>query len=60
VLGATGFSYCLRGRLFGVSNLDPAAYLMALAAFVATTGIAALVPAQRALRIDPVRALRDE
>jgi predicted permease len=60
VSGAAGFSHYLRGRLFGVSSLDPAAYLMAVAVFVATIGIAALAPAQRALRIDPLRALRHE
>ena len=60
VAGAAGFSHYLRGRLFGVSSLDPAAYLMAIAAFLATIAIAALVPARRALGIDPLRALRHE
>jgi len=60
VLGAAGFSHFLRGRLFGISSLDPAAYLVAVVAFVVTVAIAALVPAQRALRIDPLRALRYE
>jgi ABC-type antimicrobial peptide transport system permease subunit len=60
VSGAAGFSWCLRGRLFGVSSLDPAAWVLAVAAFMATIGIAALLPARRALRIDPLRALRHE
>jgi predicted permease len=58
--GAVALSHFLRGRLFGISNLDPAAYLVAIAVFLVTATVAALVPARRALRIDPLRALRHE
>jgi predicted permease len=58
-LAAAG-SRLLQGNLFGLSALDPVAYaaaaaLLAVAAFVAT-----LVSARRALRVDPVVALRYE
>ena len=60
VAAAAGLSQFLRGRLYGISNLDPAAYLAAIAVFVVTVAAAAVLPAQKALRIDPLRALRHE
>ncbi len=60
VAGAAGVSQFLRGRLYGISNLDPAAYMAAVALFVITVAIAAILPARKALRIDPLRALRHE
>jgi predicted permease len=60
VLGAAALSQILRRELYGVSNLDPLAYLAAMAVFVVTVVVAALLPARRALRIDPMRALRYE
>lgn len=60
VAGAAGLAQFLRGRLYGISNLDPAAYLAAIAVFAVTTAIAAVLPARKALRIDPMRALRHE
>jgi len=60
VAGAAGLSHFLRGRLYGISNLDPAAYLAAIAIFLVTVGVAAVRPARKALRIDPWRALRHE
>jgi predicted permease len=58
--GAAALSKALRGQLFGISNLDAAAYLSAIGIFVVTAAIAALLPARRALRVDPLRALRWE
>jgi predicted permease len=58
--GAAALSKALRGELFGISNLDAAAYLSAVGVFVATAAVAALLPARRALRVDPLRALRWE
>ena len=51
-------SSVLRRELYGVSNLDPAAYLAAAAVFLVVLGLAALWPARRALTVDPLRALR--
>ena len=53
-------SQVLRGRLYGISPLDTAAYAGAIALFVVTAAIAAAIPAQRALRVDPLQALRHE
>jgi len=58
--GAAALSGLLRGQLYGLSNFDPAAYLGAIALFVLTVLGAALWPARRALRVDPMKALRHE
>jgi predicted permease len=55
---AAALSSVLRRELYGVSSLDPAAYLGAGAVFVVVVGLAALWPARRALTVDPLRALR--
>ena len=60
VAGSAGLSQFLRGRLYGISSLDPRAYAAAIVVFMITAAIAAMVPAQRALRIDPLRALHHD
>jgi predicted permease len=57
---AAALSQLLRRELYGISPLDPMAYLTAITIFIATATIAALVPARRALRVDPLHALRYE
>ena len=58
--GAAALSGLLRGQLYGISNLDPMAYLGAMGVFAVTVALAALWPARRAFRVDPMRALRHE
>jgi predicted permease len=58
VCGAAGLSRILRRILYGISGLDPAAYLFAVVLFAAAAALAAWLPARRALRLDPMRALR--
>ncbi|MGA2135165.1 MAG: ABC transporter permease [Bryobacteraceae bacterium] len=60
VAGAAALSQLLRGMLYGISHLDPVTYLTAIAIFVVTVAVAALVPARRALRVDPACALRQQ
>jgi ABC-type antimicrobial peptide transport system permease subunit len=48
----------LRRVLFGVSNLDPASYSAAVVVLVALVGVAAILPARRALRMDLAKILR--
>ncbi len=60
VAAAAGMSQILRQVLYGVSNLDPLAYGAAIALFAVTSAVAALWPARRALRVDPMRALRQD
>ena len=43
-------SRVMRKQLFGISSLDPAAYLAAIGIFLVAVLIAALIPARRALR----------
>jgi len=60
VAGAAALSQILRRQLYGVSNLDPVAYLAAVGIFIVTIGLAALVPARQALQVDPMQALRQD
>ena len=48
----------LRARLFGVAPYDPLVISVALALLACSAAFAALLPAGRAARMDPVRALR--
>jgi putative ABC transport system permease protein len=50
----------LRSFLYGVKPLDAATYIAAAAALLALSITAALLPARRASRIDPMAALRSE
>ncbi|HEX6996889.1 MAG TPA: ABC transporter permease [Gammaproteobacteria bacterium] len=55
VLGRT-----LSGLLYGVAPSDPAALTAAVAVVVGCAASAALLPALRAARVDPMHALREE
>ncbi len=58
---ATAFvSRFLHKILYGISNLDPAGYAGGIGVLMVIALIAALLPARRALRVDPVRALHEE
>jgi ABC-type antimicrobial peptide transport system permease subunit len=59
--GATAaLSKVLRRALYGVSNLDPMSYVGAISFLTCIAVFAALLPARRALRVDPMRALHTE
>ena len=58
--GALAATRVLRGTLVGIEPNDPAT-LVAVATLLAGVALlAAYVPARRAARVDPVRALRSE
>jgi putative ABC transport system permease protein len=59
-LAAVVVSRALRGMLFDVSPADPLTYGAVLAIFAATACAALIIPARRALRVDPLSALRAE
>jgi putative ABC transport system permease protein len=59
-VAALGLTRFMSGLLFGVTAQDPVTFAAAGASLVAVAVLAALVPARRAMRIDPVAALRRE
>ena len=59
-VAALAVGRALRSVLFAVSPADPATYAAVLAIFAATACAALVVPARRALAVDPLTALRAE
>jgi predicted permease len=59
VLAALAAS-ALRGVLYGITPFDPIAWSLAIVAMIAAAGLANFVPARRAMRVDPITALRTE
>jgi len=57
---AAGLAQTLRFTLFGVSTVDPIAYISAIALFLSLVGLAAIAPLRRATRVDPASALRHD
>lgn len=57
---AAAVSRLLSHQLYGLSHLDPVAYAGATLLFLVLAGLAGLVPARRAITLDPVPALRSE
>lgn len=58
--GGAVFSRLLRSFLFGLSPFDPIAYSTVALLLVAVAVVACLVPARRAMKVDPMVALRCE
>ena len=57
---AAGAASALRGLLYGITPFDPIAWGLAIAAMIAAAGFANFLPARRAMRVDPMAALRME
>jgi predicted permease len=57
---AGALSKFLRKALYGVSNLDPLGYAVAISVLIVVLTIAVLLPARRALRLDVAKALHCE
>jgi ABC-type antimicrobial peptide transport system permease subunit len=60
LLAAWGLSRVLRSLLVDVKPSDPTTFLVIMVLLGVVTTIACLVPARRAMRLDPVDALRTE
>jgi ABC-type antimicrobial peptide transport system permease subunit len=60
VLIAALLSKILQGELFGLSPLDPVSYLSAAALFVLVAIAATAGPLRRAVKVDPIAALKCE
>jgi putative ABC transport system permease protein len=58
--GALALTRLIEGLLYGVASRDPATFAAVVGLTVAVGAIAALVPARRAARVDPLTALRQE
>jgi predicted permease len=58
--GAFALTRVMKSLLFEVSALDPLAFALASVAMMLVGLVAALVPASRASRVDPVTALRSD
>jgi putative ABC transport system permease protein len=57
---AYALSRFMQGILYDVAATDAVTYLAVAALLVGCAGAASILPARRAARLDPVRALRDE
>jgi predicted permease len=58
--GALAMGKAMHSMLFGVTAADPVVLLCAPALLIAITALASYVPARKAMRVDPVVALRSE
>jgi putative ABC transport system permease protein len=60
VVGALALSRSIRGLLFGVTPTDPATFITVILMLLGVATLACYIPALRATRVDPMRALRSE
>jgi putative ABC transport system permease protein len=60
LLGAAALSRYLASLLYGVRPADPTTLAAVCVGLIAVAGIATFLPARRALRVDPIVALRNE
>jgi len=60
VAGAMLVTRFIEGMLYGVEPTDPTTFVVLSAAVLAVAALAALLPAVRAMRVDPMVALRSE
>ena len=59
-LAAVGLTRAMTAVLYGVSPLDPVAFIAGGSVLAAAVLAANVVPARRAARVDPITALRFE
>jgi len=57
---AVGLSRYVESQLFGVKANDPITFLLAACVLGLSAGLAGFIPARRAAKIDPIKALRYE
>jgi ABC-type antimicrobial peptide transport system permease subunit len=60
IAGAVASSAVVKSMLYGVAAVDPATYAVAILTLVAVAVAACAIPARRAMRVDPMIALRED
>jgi ABC-type antimicrobial peptide transport system permease subunit len=55
-----GLAQVVKGFLYGTGAMDPVTFLGVPAILVGVAAVAALMPARRASRVNPVEALKSE
>jgi len=60
LIGALNLTQYLRAMLFGLGPSDPATFVAVALAFAGVAALGCYIPARRATRLDPLRALREE
>jgi ABC-type antimicrobial peptide transport system permease subunit len=58
LVGSLGLNQLLRSQLVEVSPGDPLTYVIATVVLVASAALGCAIPARRAMRLDPLVALR--
>jgi putative ABC transport system permease protein len=58
--GALAMARFMRGMLYGIESSDPLVFVSVAALLVMLAAIASYIPARRAMRVDPVVALKHE
>jgi putative ABC transport system permease protein len=60
LLGSIWITRLVKGLLFGLTPNDPVTMALAIAAMVMVAFVATYIPGRRAMRVDPIVALRYE
>jgi putative ABC transport system permease protein len=60
LVAALGLARFLRSELYGVAVYDPMTFAISIAVLLTVAIVACFVPAWRAMRVDPMIALRCE
>jgi putative ABC transport system permease protein len=60
LVAAYGLTRSLASMLFGVTATDPITYVVLAAVMLLVAAVASYLPARKALRVDPVTALRGD
>lgn len=60
MVGALLLTRLMEGLLFGVRAGDPATFATAAVLLTAVAAVASAVPAQRAVKVDPMAVLKNE
>jgi putative ABC transport system permease protein len=60
VVAALALAPLLDSQLYGVASIDPITFISVPAPLLLIAALAAVVPARKAMRIDPLAALRIE